>query len=228
MTELVLEFEGLRCGYADTEILHGVSGSLKQGQTLGLFGRNGVGKTTLCRALTGALPLLSGEIKLGGQPLDRQPAFARRRKGISYMPQTGMVFDNLSVRENLSLARSDLQVAPYFERFPRLAERLDQLAGSMSGGERKILSFVRVMLEESVVAILDEPSEGVQPENIENMQQCMLEKQKLGCSFILVEQNVNMLMTASDALLGLDSGRTVYEADGPNFDRDEIVSVLTV
>ncbi len=228
MSDLLLKFNEVVCGYGDTKIIHGISGGVKKGKTLGVFGRNGVGKTTLSRALIGEIPTISGGISLNGTAIEMMPSFARRRSGLGYMSQTGMVFDNLTVRENLSLASSSASPEKYFETFPRLAERLDQLAGSMSGGERKILAFVRLMMEETTVAILDEPSEGVQPENIERMQDCIVEKQETGCSFILIEQNLNMLMAIADNYLGLDSGRTVFEAAKDDCQRDDLLSVIAV
>ena len=224
----VLTFKDVCSGYGDTEILHGVSGTVREGETLGVFGRNGVGKTTLSRTLVGELPTLKGEIFFNDQALGKRASFARRRSGLSYMPQTGMVFDSLSVRENLSLANSILPVEPYFEILPRLAERLNQLAGSMSGGERKILSFVRIMLEDTTLAVLDEPSEGVQPENIENMQTCIRKKQETGTAFILVEQNLTMLTALADNFLGLDSGKIVFERKSENCKREELLAVLSV
>ncbi|MEP2617638.1 MAG: ATP-binding cassette domain-containing protein [Marinomonas sp.] len=228
MTDFLLEFKDIQCGYGDTQIIHGISGGVKKGETLAVFGRNGVGKTTLSRALTGEIPVTSGSVNLDGARITKKLSFARRRDGISYMPQTGMVFDKLTVRENLSLANSKTSPEMYFDIFPRLAERLDQQAGSMSGGERKILSFVRVMLEETLIAVLDEPSEGVQPENIENMQNCILAKQKAGCSFILIEQNLSMLLAVADCYLGVESGRVVFEGDKTNCQRDDLLSVLSI
>ena len=228
MSDTLLSFDDLKCGYGDTEIIHGISGQVSSGQTLGVFGRNGVGKTTLSRVLIGEIPTLSGSITLNGASVSKDVTHVRRRKGMSYMPQTGMVFDNLTVRENLSLSSSTADQDPYFELFPRLAERLDQKAGSMSGGERKILSFVRVMLEETDVVILDEPSEGVQSENIERMQACILEKQKSGCACVLVEQNLTMLMAVTDTYLGLDSGRVVFEGKRESCLRDNLLEVLSI
>lgn len=228
MSDAQLQFDNLKCGYDDTEILHGVSGKVSRGQTLAVFGRNGVGKTTLSRVLIGEIPTLSGSITLNGVPITKDLTHVRRRKGISYMPQTGMVFDNLTVRENLSLSSSPADYDHYFELFPRLAERLDQQAGSMSGGERKILSFVRVMLEEADIVILDEPSEGVQPENIERMQACILEKQKSGAACVLIEQNLTMLIAVADVYLGLDSGRVVFEGTRETCLRDDLLKVLSV
>ena len=227
--EPLISFIEIKCGYGDTEILHGVTGHVEQGKTLGVFGRNGVGKTTLSRVLVGEIPLLSGTIKLKNKSINTTPSFVRRRNGIGYMPQTNMVFDSLTVRENLSLSsQNETQAEPYFEVFPRLAERLNQQAGSMSGGERKILAFVRSMLEDTKVVVLDEPSEGVQPENIEKMQHCIRNKQDAGVSFILIEQNLGMLMSVADMFLGLDSGRVIFEGSSRNSSRDQLLDVLSV
>ncbi len=228
MTRVALGIEGIRGGYADTEIVHGITAFVNGGEALGVFGRNGVGKTTLARIVVGELPATSGRVLLGGRDVTSCRQHSRRRGGLSYMPQIGMVFDGLSVRENLSLARSGTSPEEYFDMFPRLAERQGQLAGSMSGGERKILSFVRTMLEDSSVVVLDEPSEGVQLENIERMQACIERKKADGCAFVLVEQNLAMLMSVCDGFLGLDSGDTVFHRAAKDCDREDMVAVLSI
>lgn len=228
MTSPVFQFEKIKGGYGETEIIHGISGAVEAGQTLGIFGRNGVGKTTLVKLLSGTLKSTSGSVNHKGQEISSLKGHARRTHGIGYLPQTGMVFDGLTVRENLSLANSKRSIDPYFDLFPRLAERQDQLAGSMSGGERKILGFVRTMLEDTSVIILDEPSEGVQPENILNMQTCIDRRKSEGAAFILVEQNLTMLIALSDQYLGIESGRVTYENTKEESSRDELLVVLSV
>lgn len=228
MTVPLLQFENIVGGYGDTEIISGISGSVYSGHVLGVFGRNGVGKTTLSKLLAGALPLFSGSVILKGTPLSHHASYVRRRYGVGYMPQTSMVFDSLTVQENLSLARSTQEIDDYLAAFPRLSERMNQLAGSMSGGERKILAFVRTMLEDTSVIILDEPTEGVQPENIDKMRECIAHRQQQGTAFVLVEQNMEMLMTTANGYLGIDSGRTVFTGDRESTHRDEILSILSV
>ena len=228
MTSPVFQFENIKGGYGETEIIHGISGAVEAKTTLGIFGRNGVGKTTLVKLFSGTLKSTSGSMRLNGQEISSVKTHARRTQGIGYLPQTGMVFDGLTVRENLSLANSKRLVDPYLDIFPRLAERQDQLAGSMSGGERKILGFVRTMLEDTSVIILDEPSEGVQPENIQNMQTCIGRRKSEGTSFILVEQNLNMLIALSDHYLGIESGRVTHESSREEGSRDALLAVLSV
>ena len=162
----ILEIKNLTGGYGDTNVIFDLSARIVGGQVLGVFGRNGVGKTTLARLIQGSLSPESGRLIFQGNEIARLKAHQRRAKGIGYMPQTNMVFNDLTVLENLTISKPALSLEPYFERFPWLVERRDQPAGTMSGGERKILAFVRTMIEDTNVIILDEPSEGVQPENI--------------------------------------------------------------
>src|SRR5207253_9794082 len=135
------------------------------GEVLCVIGRNGVGKSTWLKMLFGLLPCRRGSVAFEGRPVDDLDATARRVRGFTYCPQERLVFDDLSVRDNLTLMRTDRGLAPfadYFARFPILQRRLDQHAGTLSGGEKKLLSFVRGLSEAQPVVLLDEPSEGVQ------------------------------------------------------------------
>ena len=208
MTAL-LEVQNLTGGYGDTNVLFNVSTSVDNGEVLGVFGRNGVGKSTFAKLIQGGITPSKGTIKIQGCEVEDKPAFERRNVGIGYMSQTGMVFDDLTVIENLSLGKNRCSPEKYFELFPRLAERLNQPAGTMSGGERKILAFVRAMIEDTNLIVLDEPSEGVQPENIDLMADCILERAEEGAGIMLIEQNLNFLMKVSGKYLGLDAGKTV-------------------
>ena len=123
MKESLFRFDEIAGGYGDTIIVSGITGAVAQASVLGIFGRNGVGKTTLSKLLVGALPLSSGSLQLHQQDLSSAGNHERRRHGVGYMPQTAMVFDNLSVRENLSLARSTQDMDYYMSAFPRLEER---------------------------------------------------------------------------------------------------------
>lgn len=228
MTTSALKFENLSGGYGDTQILFDVSGEVRTGEILGVFGRNGVGKTTLSRLLSGSLLATTGSVTLNEKQVTTGDTYMRRLAGLSYMPQTSMVFDNLTVQENLSLAKSTRCPNALLDHFPRLRERQNQIAGSMSGGERKILAFVRTMLEETNVIILDEPSEGVQPENIQRMETCIANRRDEGHAIILVEQNLNMLMKLGDQFLGLESGRSVFLKNKGDTHRNELLDVLMV
>ncbi|MCE8522025.1 ATP-binding cassette domain-containing protein [Ruegeria pomeroyi] len=227
MTAL-LEIDTLTGGYRDTKVLFDVSAHIEAGSVLGVFGRNGVGKTTLARLVQGGLHPVHGDIRLNGRSVGDLPAHARRGQGIGYMPQTSMVFDDLTVRENLTLGNAREETETYFDRFPRLAERLDQPAGTMSGGERKILAFVRTMIEDTQVIILDEPSEGVQPENIDHMAECLKERALAGAGILLCEQNLSFLTGVSNWFLGLDAGRVVLNKLASEVPTSELRSILSL
>jgi ABC-type branched-subunit amino acid transport system ATPase component len=227
MTAL-LQIDKLTGGYRDTNVVFDVSTEVRQGQVVGVFGRNGVGKTTLARLVQGGLLAAQGDIRLNGTPVSGLPAHKRRALGVGYMPQTSMVFDDLTVRENLTLGQTQAPPERYFDRFPRLAERLDQLAGTMSGGERKILAFVRTMIENTQMIVLDEPSEGVQPENIDHMSACIKERAADGAGVLLCEQNLTFLTGISDHYLGLDAGKVVADKPNTQITPDEIRAILSL
>lgn len=226
-----LHFQDLVCGYGDTMVVRGLSGRVRPGQVLGVLGRNGVGKTTLVRALSGFLPLREGEVRWQGQSLASVPAHARLALGIALAPQENVVFGDLSVEENLWLHRRnrDLQAyAPYLDQFPRLRERRAQRAGSLSGGERKLLSFVRTLGAATALSLLDEPTEGVQPENIERMAACVAERRRQGAGFLIVEQNLSFLAAVADEVLVLDRGECVLQGAMAELGRERLERHLVV
>lgn len=139
-----------------------------------------------------------------------------------------MVFDDLTVQENLNLGTNGKPPDRYFDLFPRLAERLKQPAGTMSGGERKILALVRAMIEDTTFIVLDEPTEGVQPENINRMADCLKERVAEGASVLLCEQNLNLLSDVSDWFLGLDSGRVTMTGSNASTTRKDLNAVLSL
>lgn len=225
------EFQSITSGYADTVVVREISGHLGSGQVLGILGRNGVGKTTLLKALSGFLPLMGGSVTWQGKNLSTIPSFARLSKGIAYAPQENIVFGDLSVRDNLFLHLSDKKQARYdylLSKFPRLNERMTQRAGALSGGERKLLSFVRTMGLAMPLSLLDEPTEGVQPENIDLMAALIVERKLQGASFIVVEQNLSFIEKIADNVCVLDHGDLVLEGDITHLGREEIERHLVV
>lgn len=215
-------FEQLVCGYGDTMVLRGVSGQVEPGRVLGVLGRNGVGKTTLMRALAGFLPLQQGRASWRGADLAGVPPHGRLARGIAYAPQENVVFGELTVADNLWLhlpgrerrsaqgsTPTDTRYAQAFAAFPLLAQRQAQRAGSLSGGERKLLSFVRTLGLAAPLTLMDEPTEGVQPENIERMAQQLRARCGAGASFVVVEQNLAFIEAIADDVLVLDHGEVV-------------------
>ena len=222
-----LQLEGVSGGYGDTLVHRGLSLELGKGQVLGVIGRNGTGKTTLARLIGGELRPAEGRIRLDGRDITALPPWERAKAGITVMPQTEMVFDALTVAENLALL-GPVKLGALGARFPRITERLRQQAGSMSGGERKILGFVRAMLSPARVLVLDEPSEGVQAENIAHMQTSIAEARARGQSCVLFEQNIAMVEALADSVIALDSAGIVYRAHGNEIAREPMLAALRV
>ena len=226
-----LVFEDLVCGYGDTMVLRGVGGSVAPGRVLGVLGRNGVGKTTLMRALSGFLPLARGLVGWQGRDLQAVPPHRRLAAGLAYAPQEEVVFGELSVAENLWLHLPDRRAERYarcLQAFPRLAERLAQRAGSLSGGERKLLSFTRTIGLGAALSLLDEPTEGVQPENIERMGALLQARKAEGAGFVVVEQNLSFLLAVADDVLVLDHGDCVLQGPLAGFSREALEKHLVV
>lgn len=228
---MTLRFIGLCGGYGDTQVLRGVSGEVCAGEVLGVIGRNGVGKTTLMRLLTGALRPMSGQVLWRGSDLTGWPGHRRQRAGIAYMPQERLVFDPLSVRDNLTLHRRDRSLAPMaslLDAFARVRDRLDLPAGRLSGGEKKLVAFTRVMTDAASVLLLDEPSEGVQQENIDLMAGLIDERRQAGAAFIIVEQNLSLLLRVAQRVMVLDHGEMVHTGAGGADQREHMTQYLLV
>ncbi len=226
-----LVFEQIVGGYGELDVVRGVSGAVAAGQALCIIGRNGVGKSTMLKLLFGLLPLRSGSVKLAGEAIEHLEAAQRRTRGLSYCPQERPVFDDLSVRDNLTLMRADRSLDVFeslFARFPILAKRLNQHAGTLSGGEKKILSFARGVSEAQPVLLLDEPSEGVQWENIEHMVAVLDAAKGGGLSLIVVEQNLAFAELIADHYLVIEQGRVVLQGRRGEIRREQLLAHLHV
>ena len=226
-----LRFEALDCGYGDTTVVRGVSGGIERGQVLGVLGRNGVGKSTLLKALGGVLAPAAGRVVWDGTDVTRLPLHRRRAHGIGYTPQDDIVFGELSVAENLYLhldSRDASRYARLYEAFPLLAQRQTQRAGSLSGGERKLLSFARALALDTPLTLLDEPTEGVQPENVARMGRIIRERCANSASFVVVEQHLDWVMSIADTLLILDHGEVVASGPTAELQRAQVERHLVV
>ena len=230
MTAPLFSFSGITGGYGATTVVRGVGGAVAAGEACCVLGRNGVGKTTLMRLLTGHLPLRSGTATFGGQPLDGLAPDERHRLGLVYCPQDRPVFDNLSVRENLTLMASmDAdRHAPLLAAFPILEARMAQSAGTLSGGERKILSFARGIAETGRLLLLDEPSEGVQQENVERMAGFVREAKEAGRALLVVEQNLSFALGIADRVIVMDRGEVVLAGAAADIDEETLAAHMQV
>ncbi len=193
----LLEVEGLRAGYGATEILRGIDLKVAAGEAVAVLGANGVGKTTLNKALSGLIPLRGGAIRFAGERIDGQAARRIVAAGLIHVPEGRKIFPNLSVRENLELgsyrrgrANRGRGLAHAFATFPRLEERHAQPAGTLSGGEQQMLAIGRGLMGEPRLLILDEPSLGLSPLLVEEMFALVARLNADGLAVLLVEQNV--------------------------------------
>jgi branched-chain amino acid transport system ATP-binding protein len=227
----LLAFDDLAGGYGTTTIVRGVAGAVAAGEVLCVLGRNGVGKSTLMKLLAGHLRPWRGAVRFGDRPIAALDPARRRALGMTYCPQERIVFDDLSVRDNLFLMRADRSTAPlmpYFAGFPILVRRLGLNAGTLSGGEKKILSFVRGCFEGAPLVLIDEPTEGVQLENIEHMRALIAEQRARGTAFVVVEQNLAFAEAVADRYLVMDQGRVVLEGARGEIGRDALLAHLQV
>ncbi|MBL8584178.1 MAG: urea ABC transporter ATP-binding subunit UrtE [Rhizobiaceae bacterium] len=217
----MLEIKNLQAYYGHSLALQGVSLSVPSGGFLTVLGRNGVGKTTLMRAVLGLMDRSEGEIVLDGEPIGQMKTHQRARAGIGYVPQGRGILPTFSVRENLKLGtfaraeRTDKGMDDsVFELFPMLKDFLDRPGGNLSGGQQQQLAIARAMLTHPKVILLDEPTEGIQPNIVEQIEQAILTlNQKFKITIVLVEQDIAFARRASQTFALMEKGRIV--AGGP-------------
>ncbi len=213
MADPFLKVSGLRGGYGAVEVLRGVDFDIEAGEIVALLGSNGVGKTTLSSILTGLNPAWAGSVTFKGQEIGKLSAGEIIDRGIIHVPEGRHIFPNLSVRESLELgsyrrARRNraANIAHVYEVFPRLAERQNQKAGTLSGGEQQMLAIGRGMMAEPELLILDEPSIGLSPLLVEEMFDLITKLNAEGLTILLVEQNVLQSMEIASRAFVMENG----------------------
>jgi branched-chain amino acid transport system ATP-binding protein len=233
----MLEIEQLNSYYGDSHILRGVSLALPAGTALGLLGRNGMGKTTLIRALMGFVPVAKGSVKWQGQEVSNSAPERMARLGIGYVPEGRGIFPNLSVRENLVMtarAGSDGKKNWTYERvlatFPRLAERLHHGGQQLSGGEQQMLAIGRALMTNPQLLILDEATEGLAPLIVAEIWRVVSEIRSTGISTLIVDRNYRAVLAHTDRAVVLEKGLVVMAGNSADLaaDRDGLARCLGV
>ena len=216
MASDLLSVQGLRAGYGETEVLRGVDLSVGTGEIVAVLGSNGVGKSTLNRTLSGVVAARSGTIRFDGTAIGRETPAAIVARGLIHVPEGRRIFPNMTVSENLDLgsyrratARRELNRERVYGIFPRLCERADQSAGTLSGGEQQMLAIGRGLMAEPKLLILDEPSLGLSPLLVEELFALITRIRADGVAILLVEQNVVQSLEVADRGYILAEGRFV-------------------
>jgi len=215
----MLKLEGLSAGYGRTVVLNALALDVADAEVVAVIGRNGVGKTTMLKALMGIIPTRSGKVWLDGEDVGPLPAHARARRGIGYVPQGRDIFPALSVTENLLVAGYGSRrpgwhdrLEEIFDDYPLLAEKRGARAGSLSGGQQQMLALARALMTGPRLLLLDEPSEGIQPSIVDQIAEIVgrLNRER-GISVVLVEQNLDFAAEVAERAYVMDKGRIVRE-----------------
>lgn len=230
MAEPMLEIVGVTAGYGRTMVLFDVGVSIPTGGGAAIMGHNGAGKTTLLRVAVGLLPVKSGKVLLDGEDITKMAPNKRVKRGLGYVPQGQLCFPQMTTLENLQLVtnvRSDIDEV--LDTFPVLTDLLSRPAGLLSGGQRQQLSIARTLLTKPRLLILDEPTEGIQPNVVAEIEQVIAELSRRGdLTVLLVEQHVGFALRATDRYYVLESGRITGSGDGGVAAMDEVRAAMAV
>jgi len=215
----MVKVSGLEAGYGPKQVLYGIDLIVQQGEIVSIVGHNGAGKSTLLKAIFGLIPVWKGEVLYDGEPVKGWPPAAKVRKGVAYVPQGNRVFTELTVRENLETAAYTLdgkaevkdRIEKAYSLFPVLRQRETQLAGSLSGGEKQMLSLANILMLSPRLLLLDEPSLGLSPSLVREALQKLTEINRLlRTTMIIVEQKVREVLKISQRAYLLKMGRVAY------------------
>ena len=216
--DTILDARAVHAWYGSSHVLHGIDLRIARGQTVGLLGRNGMGKSTLIRTLLGHVAQRDGQIHLFGRDVSRARPHEVARLGVAYVPEGRGVFPNLSVRENLVMAarpgrdgRADWPYARVLDTFPRLAERLSNLGAQLSGGEQQMLSIGRALMTHPDLIVLDEATEGLAPLIVADIWRVVGDIRAGGIATLIVDRDWRKVLARSDHALVLQKGRAVLQ-----------------
>ena len=229
MSQAALSLVSLTSGYKNSVVLRDLSLTINAGDCVALLGKNGMGKTTLLKTIMGYLPKKSGTVHMNGVDVTRFPPYRLARAGIAYAPQEHALFQDLSILDNLRLGLADESVfderfAEILPIFPVFETRLKQYAGTLSGGEQKMLLVARALLMRPSVILLDEITEGLQPSIIDRLAEALLwERTRHGTTMLIVEQNVPFALKVADRYLLLKQGEIIEDGDAKGIDVKETI-----
>jgi branched-chain amino acid transport system ATP-binding protein len=214
--EALVDARDLHAWYGSSHVLHGVNLQINRGETVGLLGRNGMGKSTLIRTVLGHVAQRQGQISIGGQDMSRAKPHQVARAGVAYVPEGRGVFPNLSVRENLVMAarpgrdgRNDWSYERVLETFPRLKERIGNQGNQLSGGEQQMLSIGRALMTHPDLIVLDEATEGLAPLIVQEIWRVIGEIRKSGMATLIVDRDYRRVLAQSNRALVLQKGQVV-------------------
>ena len=234
-SDSLLSVQDIHTYYGESYVLHGVSLDVADAQITALLGRNGMGKTTLIRSVSGLTPPRQGQIVFKGKDLTGLASYTIAKAGIGLVPQGRRIFPSLTVKENLLLPTSKLAIkqptdqtgmrhwdlSAVYSEFPRLEERAKQFGGSLSGGEQQMLAIARALMANPELILMDEPSEGLAPVIVQQIGEIMKRIRAQGHSILLVEQNFRMAMDVADYVYIISSGNIVYQGTPADLENEK-------
>lgn len=229
----MLYLNDFHVSYGQSEILHGLDFRLNEGEIVAICGRNGMGKTTMMKALMGIIPTSRGVVKLDSREISRLSTFERVRCGVAYVPQGRMIFSTMTVEENIEtgLAGTDKSTVPddVYKIFPVLWEMRKRHGGNLSGGQQQQLAIARALVSDPKVLLLDEPTEGIQPSIIKEMAQVLRRiRDERGLSILVAEQVLSFVLDVSDRILMIENGEIVHEKLREDVSQDTLIRYLSV
>jgi len=227
----VLEFRGVGASYSGAVVLQDVSFAIEAGETVGLVGRNGAGKTTALLSVFG-VPYVTGQILLDGEPVTRR-RYDPAARGFSLVPQGKQIFPNLTVRENILLGRASRRSGEWtlervYELFPNLARGAKRSGHALSGGEQQMLAIARALMAEPRLLMLDEPTEGLAPVIIDELTEALGRIRESGTALLLVEQHISMIQRLANRFIALQKGRLIASGSVEDLSKREVQELIAL